>query len=183
MESRPGQRGTCEAVGAKGAADAKQYGAEFGGKFADDGRGLCDVFWPILRGRKGRATKSKNTLPNDWPQVRGSTTSSVGGWGGGFKRMRGRSICGSGATTRRVEEYPDGASTERVGDCSIYQRRHRNAHLRARGDNCDWKGTTCVLVDLRGKVLQNGAIWGCTGVEGRPSGVSPLLRESSPSAW
>ena len=154
MESRPDQRGTCEAVGAKGAADAKRYGAEFGGKFADDGRGLRDVFDPYCVAAGVEQRNQENDLRRDDKGASQDQRRARLGARVGDSRGRGAEAFVAVGRQRRVEEYSDGASTERVGNRSVYQRRHRNAHLRARGDSCDWKGATCVLVDL-GKGVAN----------------------------
>jgi len=157
MESQPDQRVTCEAVGAKAAADAKQYGAEFGGKFADDGCGLCDVFDPYCVPARIERRNQENDLRRDDKATSQDQQRARLGAGVGDSRGWGAEPFVAVGRQRRMEEYPDRASAERVGDCSVYQRRHRNAHLRARGDSCDWKGATCVLVDL-GNML-SGIAW------------------------
>jgi len=54
--------------------------------------------------------------------------------------------------------------------------------LRARGDSCDWKGATCVLVDLGKGVAKRGNL-GLHGVwRADRRSCHPLLRESSPPA-
>jgi hypothetical protein len=114
MESRPGQRGTGEAVGVKGAADAKRMvpnsAASLLTTVADYAMFVTHIAWP-----QGSSDEIKKTTYAKMtkPQVR-IHNELAWGWGGGFKRMRGRSICGqwgdNGEWKNIVMVHPQSAS-------------------------------------------------------------------------